>query len=77
MQFEDDIALGLNAGNEMSSCVRAPCCLLGQCWSCSRCGDQGSRVHVHSEDAELLVLVLETRIIMKSTRAFMVNRLKI
>ena len=24
MQFEDDIALGLNAGNEMSSCVRAP-----------------------------------------------------
>ena len=23
MQFEDDIALGLNAGNEMSSCVRA------------------------------------------------------
>ena len=29
------------------------------------------------EDAELLMSVLETRIIMKSTRAFMANRLKI
>ena len=29
MQFEDDIALGLNAGNEMSSCVRA----LAACWA--------------------------------------------
>ena len=74
MQFEDDIALGLNAGNEMSSCVRA----LAACWAnVGAAPGVETRVPGYSEDAELLVLVLETRIIMKSTRAFMANRLKI
>ena len=72
MQFEDDIALGLNAGNEMSSCVRA----LAACWAnVGAAPGVETRVPGYREDAVLLVL--ETRIIMKSTRAFMVNRLKI
>ena len=72
MQFEDDIALGLNAGNEMSSCVRA----LAAYWAnVGAAPGVETRVPGYREDAELLVL--ETRIIMKSTRAFMANRLKI
>ena len=72
MQFEDDIALGLNAGNEMSSCVRA----LAACWAnVGAAPGVETRVPGYRENAELLVL--ETRIIMKSTRAFMANRLKI
>ena len=52
MQFEDDIALGLNAGNEMSSCVRAHCA----CWAnVGAAPGVDTRVPGYREDAELLV----------------------